>query len=73
MRDRLLFQVLQLLRKICTCHPDILTDSKWEDDMETVTGMLSVLFDPLQKSKHEIIFVTYQIIVRYSTSEARPG
>ncbi|PNF32118.1 hypothetical protein B7P43_G02845 [Cryptotermes secundus] len=35
-RDRLLFQVLQLLRKICTSHPDILTDSKWEDDMETV-------------------------------------
>lgn len=72
MRDRLLFQVLQLLRKICTCHPDILTDSKWEDDMETAAGTLSVLFDPLQISKHEIIFVTYQIIVCFCTSKAEP-
>jgi hypothetical protein len=47
MGDHLLFQVLQLLLKICTCCPDILTDSKWEEDMETVAGTLSVLLDPL--------------------------
>jgi U3 small nucleolar RNA-associated protein 20 len=51
MGDHLIFQVLQLLLKIFTCHPDILTNSKWEEDMEIVAGILSVLFDPLQKSK----------------------
>lgn len=38
MGDHLLFQVLQLLLKICIFCPNILTESKWQDDLETVTG-----------------------------------
>jgi U3 small nucleolar RNA-associated protein 20 len=51
MGDHLLFQVLQLLLKICTFHPNILTDSKWEEDMEAVAGILSVFLHPPQKSR----------------------
>ena len=38
MGDHLLFQVLQLLLKICTFCPHILTELKWQDDLETVAG-----------------------------------
>jgi hypothetical protein len=50
-RDHLFFQVLILLKKLCNYHPDILINSKWAEDMETVAGILSVLFDPLRRSK----------------------
>lgn len=43
LQDHLLFQVLQLLLKICSYCPDILTESKWQEDMETVAGTVSVL------------------------------
>lgn len=70
MRDRLLFQVLQLLRKICTCHPDILTDSKWEDVMETVTGILSVLFDLRQKSNMKLFLLPDHCVLFYFQRKA---
>lgn len=40
MGDHLLFQVLQLLLKICTFCPHILTELKWQDDLETVAGIV---------------------------------
>jgi U3 small nucleolar RNA-associated protein 20 len=40
MRDHHLFQVLQLLLKICTFCPNILTELKWQDDLETVAGIV---------------------------------
>lgn len=43
MGDHLLFQVLQLLQKMCTCCPDILTEPQWQEDMETVAGTVSFL------------------------------
>lgn len=41
MGDHLLFQVLQLLLKMLTYCPDILTEPKWQEDMETVAGIMS--------------------------------
>jgi U3 small nucleolar RNA-associated protein 20 len=41
--DHLLFQVLQLLLKMCTCCADILTEPKWQEDMETITGRVLFL------------------------------
>lgn len=40
MGDHLLFHVLQLLLKICTFCPHILTELKWQDDLETVAGIV---------------------------------
>lgn len=40
MGDHLLFQVLQLLLKIFTFCPHILTELKWQEDLETVAGIV---------------------------------
>lgn len=45
--DHLVFQVLQLLLKVCTFCPGILTESKWQDDLEIVAGTVSGLWSIL--------------------------
>ncbi|KAJ9589485.1 hypothetical protein L9F63_017302 [Diploptera punctata] len=42
-KDHHLFQVLQLILKLCTCCPDILKEPRWQDDVDIVTENCQVL------------------------------